>query len=117
MQLRPCHNHFGDLRDERSRDCWRWTGHLAANPIVGEARAGWLRRYAAATGMDLTASYAYGDSYADRPWLEEVGFPHAVNPDLQLYQYAQKRRWPTRTWTETLEGPVAPLLRSIRAGL
>jgi HAD superfamily hydrolase (TIGR01490 family) len=98
-------------------DDGRWSGHLAANPVVGEARAGWLRSYADATGMDLTASYAYGDSYADRPWLDEVGFPHAVNPDLQLYRYAQKRRWPTRTWTETLEGPVAPLLRSIRASL
>lgn len=95
-------------------DAGRWTGHLAASPLVGEARAAWLRRYARDEGMDLAESYAYGDSYADRPWLEVVGNPTAVNPDSSLYRYARSRRWPVLSWTGTAEGRLAPVLRSIR---
>lgn len=92
-----------------------WTGHLASNPLVGEARADWVRKAAKAGGMDLAASYAYGDSFADRPWLDTVGFPHAVNPDLRLHRYARQRRWPTYIWSETVEHRMAPVLRSVRA--
>lgn len=99
--------------DERGR----WTGHLAEHPLVGEARANWLRHYAETTGMDLGGSYAYGDSYADRPWLEVVGHPQVVNPDLQLYRYARQRRWPTHSWTQTVENRAVPVLRSVRVGL
>jgi HAD superfamily hydrolase (TIGR01490 family) len=91
-----------------------WTGHLATSPLVGEARAAWLRRYAREQGMDLEGSYAYGDSYADRPWLEVVGHPNAVNPDAGLYRYARARRWPTHQWTATAEGRLTPVLRSIK---
>jgi HAD superfamily hydrolase (TIGR01490 family) len=98
-------------------DKGRWTGHLAVHPLVGEARANWLRRYANSTGMDLGGSYAYGDSYADRPWLEAVGNPNVVNPDLQLDRYARQRRWPTHSWTQTVENRAIPILRSVRVGL
>ncbi|GAA4414727.1 HAD-IB family hydrolase [Georgenia halophila] len=95
-------------------DTGRWTGHLLTSPLVGEARATWLRRYARDEGMNLAESYAYGDSYADRPWLEVVGHPNAVNPDASLYRYARARRWPVHTWTTTAEGRLTPVLRSIR---
>lgn len=91
----------------------RWTGHLANSPLVGETRANWLRRYAQDENMDLAASYAYGDSYADRPWLETVGNPHAVNPDADLYRYAKAQRWPIHSWTATAEGRLSPVLRSM----
>jgi len=98
-------------------DAGRWTGHLEVSPMVGEARAAWLRRYARENGMDLAASYAYGDSYADRPWLEVVGHPNAVNPDAGLFRYARARRWPVHTWTTTAEGRLTPVLRSIRGAM
>src|SRR5690606_494232 len=59
----------------------RYSGRLDAQPLVGEARAAWLRRYATTAGVALASSYAYGDSYSDRPLLEAVGHPLAVNPD------------------------------------
>ena len=59
----------------------RYTGFLESPPLVGEARAAWLRRYADTAGVDLARSYAYCDSYSDRPLLEAVGNPVAVNPD------------------------------------
>lgn len=74
------------------------TGFLAASPLVDEARANWLRKYAASRGADLSASYGYGDSMSDAAWLELVGTPAAVSPDLALYAVAKKKRWAILEW-------------------
>jgi HAD superfamily hydrolase (TIGR01490 family) len=76
----------------------RYTGDLERPPLVGEARAAWLRRYAASMGVDLSESYAYADSYSDLPLLEAVGNPVAVNPDVALYRAARRNEWPTEEW-------------------
>lgn len=74
------------------------TGYLATPPLVDEARAQWLKRYAQDHGLDLSRSYGYGDSVADASWLSLVGHPHAVNPDLQLYRRARRAHWPVEDW-------------------
>ena len=74
------------------------TGYLATPPRVDEARANWLRKYADLHGADLSASYGYGDSHADAAWLELVGTPAAVAPDLGLYAVAKKKRWQILEW-------------------
>lgn len=74
------------------------TGYLAGPPVVDEARGAWLLRYAAASGLDLAASYGYGDSQADVSWLALLGHPSAVDPDLGLYAEAKRRRWPILDW-------------------
>ncbi|MWB98492.1 SDR family oxidoreductase [Agromyces seonyuensis] len=74
------------------------TGYLERPPIVGEARAAWLRAYAERNGLDLAGSYGYGDSHSDVGWLELVGHPHAVNPDAALAREAVRRRWPVDEW-------------------
>lgn len=74
------------------------TGYLTAAPFVGESRANWLRTYAASTGTDLSASYGYGDSYADVAWLELVGTAHAINPDARLYRHARQANWIVEDW-------------------
>jgi fatty acyl-CoA reductase len=76
----------------------RYTGFMSSPPLVGEARAAWLRRYALQEGIDLKQSYAYADSYSDLPLLRAVGNPVAVSPDSALYRYARRRRWPIETW-------------------
>ena len=77
----------------------RYTGFMSAPPLVGEARAAWLRRYARRDGIDLKHSYAYADSYSDLPLLRAVGNPVAVSPDSQLYRHARRRRWPVEEWS------------------
>jgi fatty acyl-CoA reductase len=77
----------------------RYTGFMSAPPLVGEARAAWLRRYARRDGIDLKHSYAYADSYSDLPLLRVVGNPVAVSPDSQLYRHARRRRWPVEEWS------------------
>ncbi len=74
------------------------TGYLATPPLVDEARAQWLKSYAAAGGYDLSRSHGYGDSIADASWLQLLGHPVAVNPDLPLYRTASKQYWPIEDW-------------------
>jgi fatty acyl-CoA reductase len=76
----------------------RYTGYLEKPPLVGEARAAWLRSYAERSGADLRRSYAYADSHSDLPLLRAVGNPVAVNPDVALFRVAHKRRWPVEDW-------------------
>ncbi|MGZ4664962.1 MAG: SDR family oxidoreductase [Frankiaceae bacterium] len=82
----------------------RCTGGLAAAPLVGDARAAWLRRHAGQTGAGLHGSWAYADSHSDLPLLRAVGHPVAVNPDLGLATVARKEGWPVEEWPAT-RGP------------
>ncbi|MBV9447348.1 MAG: HAD-IB family hydrolase [Streptosporangiaceae bacterium] len=91
------------------------TGFLEAPPLVDEARAAWLRQYAQGHGLHLDRSYAYADSYSDRPLLEAVGHPHAVNPDSQLFRHARRRRWVVHRWGEHTGGLLEVLLDVTRA--
>ncbi|MGH3799228.1 MAG: HAD-IB family hydrolase, partial [Pseudonocardiaceae bacterium] len=91
------------------------TGFLEAPPLVDEARAAWLRQYAQRHGLHLDRSYAYADSYSDRPLLEAVGHPHAVNPDAQLFQYARRHRWVVHRWGAHTGGLLEVLLDVTRA--
>ncbi len=75
-----------------------YSGFMAAPPLVGEARAAWLRRYAETEGIDLKRSFAYADSHSDLPLLRAVGNPVAVDPDVALYRLAKRRRWPVEEW-------------------
>ncbi len=77
----------------------RYTGFMSQPPLVGEARAAWLRRYALLEGVDLRRSYAYADSYSDLPLLRAVGNPVVVSPDSALYRHARRRRWPIEEWS------------------
>jgi fatty acyl-CoA reductase len=81
------------------------TGYLAKPPLVDEARAAWVRRYAEEHGLDLARSYGYGDSHADLVWLELLGNPHAVNPDTQLAREAQRRHWQIDKWKRGNRSP------------
>ena len=82
----------------------RFTGYLDSPPLVGEARAAWLRRHAEGLGIDLESSYAYGDSHSDLPLLQAVRHPVAVNPDVGLYRVARRKRWPVEHWPHDAAG-------------
>jgi fatty acyl-CoA reductase len=76
----------------------RCTGLLQRPPLVGEARASWLRHRAQEAGWDLAVSYAYADSASDLPLLRAVGHPVVVDPDVMLSRVARKERWPVELW-------------------
>jgi HAD superfamily hydrolase (TIGR01490 family) len=90
------------------------TGFLETPPMVDEARAAWLEQYAQRHGLQLDRSYAYADSYSDRPLLEAVGHPHAVNPDAQLFRHARRQRWVVHRWGSHTGGLLEVMLDVIR---
>ena len=49
------------------------------------------------SGIDLTQSFAYGDSPGDVELLEMVGHPLVVNPIRGMDRIAQRNGWPTTT--------------------
>lgn len=91
------------------------TGFLESPPLVDEARAAWLRQYAAREGLHLDRSYGYADSYSDRPLLDAVGHPHAVNPDPRLYRHARRHRWVVHDWRSNTGGKLGTLLDAVQA--
>jgi HAD superfamily hydrolase (TIGR01490 family) len=71
----------------------KYTGEIETY-VYGPAKADAVRALAAAEDYDLARSYAYSDSITDRPMLEAVGHPSAVNPDKPLRKLAAERGWP-----------------------
>jgi len=75
-----------------------FTGELVGSPVIAEEKRRKMLAFADANGIDMGQSHAYGDSSADLPMLEAVGFPHAVNPDRKLRKLAEQRHWPIHDW-------------------
>ena len=65
----------------------------------GEGKAAAVRELAALEGYPLAHCYAYSDSIADLPMLEEVGHPSVVNPDRALRKEAGLRDWPVLSFS------------------
>ena len=73
-----------------------YTGRLVGDLLHGEAKAAAVRGLAEKEGLDLSRSFAYGDSLNDVPILSEVGFPCAINPEGRLRKHAAEVGWPVR---------------------
>jgi len=73
-----------------------YTGRLVGPVLHGPAKLDAVARLAAEQGIDLRHSSAYSDSVNDRPLLEGVGRPVAVNPDRYLRDLAAERGWPVQ---------------------
>jgi HAD superfamily hydrolase (TIGR01490 family) len=73
----------------------RYTGEIEFY-AYGEGKAVAMRELAAERGYDLAQSWAYSDSFTDRPMLDAVGNPVAVNPDKALRRHAAEQGWRLR---------------------
>jgi HAD superfamily hydrolase (TIGR01490 family) len=71
-----------------------YSGRLLGPVLHGPAKLDAVVGLADQQGIDLRASSAYSDSVNDRPLLEGVGHPVAVNPDRLLRELAAERGWP-----------------------
>ena len=70
------------------------TGEFVDTPVFKTVKRKKVIEYAAKHNILLENSSFYSDSIHDRPLLEEVGNPIAVNPDIRLRLLAKKRNWP-----------------------
>ncbi len=75
-----------------------YTGTLMAPLPYGEVKRQLLESFAKERGVDLKASYAYGDSPGDTEVLRLVGFPLVVNPIRGMARIARRERWPIAKW-------------------
>ena len=66
--------------------------------MSNQAKSRALIALAVTHDLDLTKSYAYGNTNADVPMLESVGNPRAINPQRRLAQIAQIHNWPILHW-------------------
>ncbi len=73
-----------------------YTGALVGDLLHGDTKAIAVNDLAAKRGLNLSESFAYGDSMNDGPMLTEVGHPCAINPDTRLRRHAKKQGWPIR---------------------
>ncbi|PFG42097.1 HAD superfamily hydrolase (TIGR01490 family) [Isoptericola jiangsuensis] len=73
-----------------------YTGALIGDLMHGEAKGAAVRELAEREGIDLDASYAYGDSLNDLPMMRSVGHPCPINPDARLRRFAKEVGWPIR---------------------
>lgn len=76
-----------------------FTGRLAAPPLSDKRKAEVVIDFAAKHSIDLSQSYAYGDSAADLAMLRAVGNPVAVNPSRRLRAVANSEGWPLEHWS------------------
>ena len=70
-----------------------YTGRLKGDILHGPGKAHAISALAEAEGFDLSACYAYSDSFNDMPMLTMVGNPVAINPDSRLRKYASENGW------------------------
>jgi HAD superfamily hydrolase (TIGR01490 family) len=73
-----------------------FTGRVIEPICFEEGKIYWLQQFIEDQAIDLARSYFYTDSITDRPLLDLVGHPVAVNPDPLLYREAVRRSWPVR---------------------
>jgi len=70
------------------------TGKVRGPILWGPGKAQAVVDFAAGRGVDLAESYAYGNGREDVPYLETVGRPMPLNPDVGLTAEALERGWP-----------------------
>lgn len=70
------------------------TGRSRGPICVDRTKQDYARQLAAEAGIDLAASFGYGNHPADLPLLEAVGHPHVVEPTPALSRIAAQRDWP-----------------------
>lgn len=97
----PLANHLG-VRDVlcvhlAARDS-RLTGEVEGSLLVDHEKATAAEAYARRFGVDLKASYAYGDSMSDAALLDAVGHPCIVNPRGRLLRLARRKGWTICSW-------------------
>jgi HAD superfamily hydrolase (TIGR01490 family) len=86
------------IASDTERHEGHFTGKIRLPVPYGHGKKYWLVTYAEKRGVNLPASYAYGDSPRDRWVFEQVGHPRAVNPGWRLRRMARREGWEILEW-------------------
>lgn len=91
------------------------TGELAGPMLWGEPKGAAVRAFARDNGVDLTASFAYGNGDEDVAFLGSVGRPRPLNPSPGLVVAAKTFGWPIVTLQEPRSGGLRALVGTTAA--
>lgn len=94
-----------------------YTGRLVGGLLHGHAKAAAVLALAEREVLDLSQCSAYSDSVNDLPMLELVGYPNAVNPDMQLAAVARDRGWPIHDFRKGRRATMVALPVAAGAGV
>ncbi|MFL0800654.1 MAG: HAD-IB family hydrolase [Agarilytica sp.] len=72
----------------------QFTGNIIGAPCFQEGKVTRLNEWLASNKLNMKESFFYSDSINDLPLLEQVSYPHAVDPDEKLREHAEKLEWP-----------------------
>lgn len=75
-----------------------YTGRVFAPLPYGPAKRRLVEDLASQLHLDLTRSYAYGDSPGDFQALQAVGHPFVINPIRGMGRKARQQGWPISHW-------------------
>ncbi|WP_280234821.1 HAD-IB family hydrolase [Nocardia cyriacigeorgica] len=89
------------------------TGYPEGPTLWRSGKADAVREFAAASGIDLDASYAYAASAVDLATLSAVRFPVAVNPDSELAVTCAEQDWPASTFRPRQPARAADIGRTV----
>lgn len=81
----------------------RWTGRILGEAMFGKAKAHAILTLAKEMDLNMSQSWAFGDSAQDRWMLAAVGNPVAVNPTPQFARIARKQGWPMLRTTNRVQ--------------
>jgi HAD superfamily hydrolase (TIGR01490 family) len=76
----------------------RFTGRVCVPLPYGPGKHELIARWTKASRIDLTQSYAYGDSPGDVELLQMVRYPQVVNPIRGMAAIARRNGWPVAIW-------------------
>ena len=91
----------------------KFTGAVEHPVCFGQGKLDAAVSMAEAHGVDLDQSFLYSDSHDDRPLLERVGLPRALNPDHKLQRLARQENWPVSRFSSRGRPSVGEYLRSV----
>lgn len=92
----------------------KWTGRIIGEAMFGRAKARAIVSLAEEMHLDLSQSWAYGDSAHDRWMLASVGNPAAMNPTPRLARIAWKQGWTVLRTTHRVQQTRKPLQHAER---
>ncbi len=72
----------------------QFTGNIVGTPCFQEGKVTRLNEWLDSNNLNIEESFFYSDSINDLPLLEQVSYPHAVDPDEKLREHAEKLAWP-----------------------
>ncbi|MFZ4653501.1 MAG: HAD family hydrolase [Methylococcaceae bacterium] len=90
----------------------RYTGRYVGEPCFQQGKVRRLQEWLHAHDASLANSWFYSDSHNDRPLLDLVCYPVAVDPDQALKTHAERNQWPVISLREK-EAPASLIKRII----